>query len=156
MNKNRSRGMKDRRDVWHTIFIGRLSTMVSKRALWECFGQYGKVKGVFIPHSTKRGRREFTFGFVRYKYEYEMMKAIELGNNRKIDGGSIVVNKARYSWSKRKQRNELELTGSTRNIKRQEWLVNNNRSYRDAVLGASSCAAGGDPLTTRVEKHVVD
>ncbi|XVE85326.1 hypothetical protein DITRI_Ditri17bG0082700 [Diplodiscus trichospermus] len=58
---------------------------------------------VYILSSVKGDReKETTFAFVRYKFEAEMKRAIECGNNRKIDGWHIAVKETSYGWSKRR------------------------------------------------------
>ncbi|XVE62754.1 hypothetical protein DITRI_Ditri06bG0144700 [Diplodiscus trichospermus] len=65
----------------------RIGKRVSKGTLWEAFNAYGRLKDVYIHYSTKGDRgKETTFVFVRYKFKSEMLKAIEVGNNRRIDG----------------------------------------------------------------------
>ncbi|XVE71010.1 hypothetical protein DITRI_Ditri10aG0115500 [Diplodiscus trichospermus] len=54
---------------------------------------------VFIPYSANgSGDKETKFAFVRFKYKSEMMKAIEMDNNRRIEGWCIRVKEAAYGW----------------------------------------------------------
>ena len=79
-----------------TIFVGSLSRRTSKSALWESFCEYGKVVDVYILRLSMNPYRTKTFVFVRYKTEAEMLRAIEHGNNRRVDGWFIKVKKASY------------------------------------------------------------
>ncbi|XVE63687.1 hypothetical protein DITRI_Ditri07aG0039900 [Diplodiscus trichospermus] len=124
-----------------SIFVDSLSRRVSKVALWEAFNNYGRVMDVYI-HSFVKGNREkeTTFAFVRYKFEAEMIRVIEGGNNRGIDGWHIIVKEASYGWSERK---------ILKHYHSQSWRSKNNtvrsnsgenpvghkdtRSYRDMV-----------------------
>ena len=53
---------------------------------------------VYIPRGRKSSNKDTAFAFVRYKFESESLKAIEKGNNRRIDGWYIRVKKASYGW----------------------------------------------------------
>ena len=88
----------DWRSSLFTIFIGNLSNIVSRRALWDAFLEYGKVMDIYIPRGNNIPFKGSTFAFVRYKLEFEMVKAIEHGNYRRIDGWNIKVKKASYGW----------------------------------------------------------
>ena len=81
--------------------MGNLSKRVSRKALWEAFLEYGQVVDVYTPRVSNRPAKGFTFAFVRYKLEFEMWKAIENGNNRRVDGRFIRVKKASYGWTDR-------------------------------------------------------
>ncbi|XVE90105.1 hypothetical protein DITRI_Ditri20bG0050800 [Diplodiscus trichospermus] len=74
-----------------TIFVDRLSTRVSRKALLEVFNLYGKVVDVFIPLRKRREDSKTTFALVRYKHENEMRRATERANNRKIDGWHVLL-----------------------------------------------------------------
>ncbi|XVE52249.1 hypothetical protein DITRI_Ditri02bG0108000 [Diplodiscus trichospermus] len=96
-------GRSDWRASLFSIFVDRLSRRVSIEALWKAFGEYGKVMDVFIPfHDSGNRERNTTFAFVRYKQKSEMLKAIEEGNMRRIDGWFIRVKEASYSWRARR------------------------------------------------------
>ncbi|XVE67271.1 hypothetical protein DITRI_Ditri08aG0147200 [Diplodiscus trichospermus] len=83
----RMRAFRDWRASLFTIFVNNLSCRLSKGALWEAFNAYGRVRDVYIHYSAKGDRgKKTTFAFVRYKFKSEMFKAIEVGNNRRIDG----------------------------------------------------------------------
>ncbi|XWS08054.1 hypothetical protein CRYUN_Cryun41cG0044900 [Craigia yunnanensis] len=87
----------DWRSSLFSIFLGNLSTRVSRSALWEVFLQYGMVVDVYISYATNRHLKDGTFAFVRYKRESEMWRAIEDGNNRRVESSlripsSVFVN----------------------------------------------------------------
>ena len=80
----------------YTVFVGNLSQKVFKSALWEMFCEYDKVVDVYIPHLSMKPFRVKTYAFVRYKKKAKMLRAIEHGNNRRVDGWFIKVKKASY------------------------------------------------------------
>ncbi|XVF30335.1 hypothetical protein REPUB_Repub16aG0048300 [Reevesia pubescens] len=90
----------DRRSRLYLTFVENISRRLSKKALWEAFSVYSTVVNVYIPSFYRFGKvRNVTFAFVRYKFEFQLKKAIEEGNNRKIDGHFIKVQKAHYGWT---------------------------------------------------------
>ncbi|XVF15143.1 hypothetical protein REPUB_Repub09cG0124200 [Reevesia pubescens] len=80
------------------VFVkNNLSCRISNEALREAFNVYDRVVEVYISYFSKLGKvRPFTFAFVRFKFEYELTKAIEEGNYRRMDGRLIRVKKASY------------------------------------------------------------
>ncbi|XVE49437.1 hypothetical protein DITRI_Ditri01bG0082300 [Diplodiscus trichospermus] len=95
-------GRLDWRASLFFVFVDRLGRKVSKGALWDAFGEYGKVMDVFISYSVRGNRiRNTTFAFVRYQHRSEMLKAIEKGNLRRIDGWVIRVKEPLYGWGAR-------------------------------------------------------
>ncbi|XVE78855.1 hypothetical protein DITRI_Ditri14bG0011600 [Diplodiscus trichospermus] len=130
-----------------SIFVDNLSHRVSKRALWEAFGEYGRVMDVYTPSSFRGSRaKKTTFACVRYKFRSEMLKAIRFENKRRIDGWRIRMKQTSYGGKDRRfSRHNLahflwdkevrELTtneGTT--------VLKDNKSYRDVVLGEDKIA----------------
>ncbi|XVF33170.1 hypothetical protein REPUB_Repub17cG0145500 [Reevesia pubescens] len=75
-----------------------------------------------------------------------MWKAIENGNNRKIDGRFITVRKITTSWKEKNlykkkgvQRSEVELLGAPIQT---TTTVRDFRSYKEALIGASKVVVG--------------
>ncbi|XVE68919.1 hypothetical protein DITRI_Ditri09bG0108400 [Diplodiscus trichospermus] len=124
------------------VYVGNLSNRVSKGAIWEAFSEYGRVMDVYIP-SSFRGNwgKDTIFGFVRYKFRSEMVNAIIVGNNRKIDGRFIRANEASYRWSERRVSKLNQSQGSSRytvmnkRYGRRSWELRDYRSYADMVRG---------------------
>ncbi|XVE57704.1 hypothetical protein DITRI_Ditri04bG0111000 [Diplodiscus trichospermus] len=65
------------------------------------FNKYGREMDIFIPVKDKCRRKATMFAFVRYKYEFKMKRAVEAGNNRRIDGWNIVVKRANHGWKEK-------------------------------------------------------
>ena len=118
--------------------MGNLSKRVSKSVLWEAFLEYGKVVDIFIPRYRNDTSKSNTFAFVRYKFELEMKKTIEHGNNRKVDGWYIRVNKASFGWKDRRN-HKLQWRKKPVKIPKNEkgyLAVRDNRSYKKVLLGS--------------------
>ncbi|XVE51579.1 hypothetical protein DITRI_Ditri02bG0052800 [Diplodiscus trichospermus] len=97
---------------------------------------------VFVSFSFRRNRnRDITFGFVRYKCKYEMVKAIQYGNNRKIDGWIIRVKEAIYGWNERRLRKSDQIHDRGKNSAMTTKYGGGSRgpsgyrSYSDVVVG---------------------
>ena len=79
---------------------------------------------------------------MRYKEERELLRAVKLGNGRKIDGHIIHVKKARFGWGER--RNTVAVNGHNLSSKRPMndssslRATRDTRSYKDVVTGLSS------------------
>ena len=133
--------LPDWRSNLYSAFVDNLSLRVSKGALWDAFCDYGKVVDVHIPRFPKRqNNKGTTFAFVRYKFESELLKAIEGGNNRRIDGWHIRVKKAIFNWKERSSPQKLqrweEKNGEAPRDGKISFAIRDNRSYRDALMGA--------------------
>ena len=138
---------------------------MSRGALWEAFSTYGKVIDVFISFQNRRTKnRAATFAFVRYKNEYELSKAIEFGNNRRIDGRHIKVKKASYGWNERStkagsQESVSKVSESQKSSKNLD-ACRDDRSYKDALVGtnppASENRADKDASTSAEAMPVVE
>jgi RNA recognition motif-containing protein len=80
------------------LFVGGIPFRMSEDDLREMFSQAGEVISVFIPkdHATKRPRG---FAFVEMADEKRGQKAIQMFDNKDVEGRLIKVNFARPSVS---------------------------------------------------------
>ncbi|XVF04126.1 hypothetical protein REPUB_Repub05bG0055200 [Reevesia pubescens] len=149
----RTGAKEDWRSKLFTVFVDNLSFRVAKPALREVFNVYGKVCDLYIPvNGGIRKGRTSNFSFIRYFYEDEMWKAIEGGNNRKIDGRFITVRKATTSWKERNlykkkssQRPEVDPLGATIQT---IMATRDFRSYKEALIGAPMAVVGSQQKKT--------
>ena len=132
--------MGDWRSSLFTIFVGNLSYRVPRRALWEAFLSYGRVMDVYIPRDRKHPSNASTFAFVRYKRESEMIKAIEYGNGRLVDGWSIKVKKATYGWGDRAKPVSKQQTNTSKSnqVHGAPAALRDDRTYRDVLNGGGT------------------
>ncbi|XVF26346.1 hypothetical protein REPUB_Repub14bG0008100 [Reevesia pubescens] len=103
---------------------------------------YGRVLDVYISRFDKEGRiRNVTFAFVRYKFAHEAVKAIEEGNNRKIDGRFIKVQKADKGRSRETRSTPQTTHGGTES--KLEGALRNGRTYKEVLVGAKETVNTG-------------
>lgn len=76
------------------LFIGNLSYDSQEDSLKELFSEAGKVESAVIIKDKISGRSK-GFGFVEMSSEEEAKKAVEMINEKELDGRNIVVNEAR-------------------------------------------------------------
>ncbi len=76
------------------LYVGGLSYNTTDETLKEVFSEAGTVVSAIIIIDKISGRSR-GFGFVEMSSEEEAEKAIEMFNNKEIDGRRITVNKAR-------------------------------------------------------------
>ncbi len=76
------------------LFIGGIAWKTTEDALKEAFAAAGTVESATIITDRMSGRSK-GFGFVEMSTEEEAQAAIEMWNNKELDGRSIVVNEAR-------------------------------------------------------------
>lgn len=76
------------------LFVGSLSFNTTEDGLKAAFAAAGNVESVAIITDRMTGRPK-GFGFVEMATEEEAAKAIEMLNNKELDGRTIVVNEAR-------------------------------------------------------------
>ncbi|GMI65924.1 hypothetical protein HRI_000261700 [Hibiscus trionum] len=80
-----------------TTFIDNLSKRVSRTALRELFGHYGKVTRVFIPVVNRRAKyKHYTFALISMACKEDMLAVISKLHNTRIDGRVISVSQAKY------------------------------------------------------------
>ncbi|KAK8663275.1 hypothetical protein V6N13_083098 [Hibiscus sabdariffa] len=74
------------------VFVDYVSKRIHKASLKEAFSGYGRVTDVYIAYyNPRRSRKRYTFAFVRFSTRAEAVKAIEMGNNRSMDGFYLKV-----------------------------------------------------------------
>ena len=76
------------------LFVGNISYNSTEQSLQELFSQAGTVESAVIITDRVSGRSK-GFGFVEMSSEEEAKKAIELLNEKDIDGRNITVSEAR-------------------------------------------------------------
>lgn len=76
------------------LYVGNLSFNVTEEQLRELFSQAGTIKEValIVDRDTRRPKG---FGFVEMTTQVEAEKAIEMFNERELDGRRMMVNMAR-------------------------------------------------------------
>lgn len=80
------------RDFW-MLFISNLAPIATEKDLYGHFREAGLVFDVFIPRNKHSGDSR-GFGFVRYKIEWDVKKAINILNVHLIGGRKISVQMA--------------------------------------------------------------
>jgi RNA recognition motif-containing protein len=76
------------------LYVGSLSYDTTEDSLKELFSQAGTVDSASIITDKFSGRSK-GFGFVEMSSEEEAKKAIEMFNEKELDGRKIIVNEAR-------------------------------------------------------------
>ena len=76
------------------LYVGNLSYETTEDALKELFSQAGTVSSASIITDKFSGKPK-GFGFVEMSSEEETQKAIEMLNEKELDGRKIIVNEAR-------------------------------------------------------------
>ncbi len=76
------------------LYIGGLSYDTTEDALRAAFSQAGAVASVSII-SDKMSGRSRGFGFVEMEKDEEAQGAIDMWNNKELDGRTLTVNEAR-------------------------------------------------------------
>jgi RNA recognition motif-containing protein len=76
------------------LYVGSLSYETTEDTLREAFSKAGQVESVAIIIDKMSGRSK-GFGFVEMSSDEEAQKAIEMFNEKELDGRKIMVNEAR-------------------------------------------------------------
>jgi len=76
------------------LYVGNLDYSVTSGQLTELFSQAGTVVGADVISDRYSGKSK-GFGFVEMGSEEEAKKAIEMFNEKELQGRKIVVNEAR-------------------------------------------------------------
>ena len=76
------------------LFVGGLSFKTTEQGLAEAFSQAGTVLSAVII-TDRMTHRSKGFGFVEMENDDEADKAIEMYNEKELDGRKVVVNEAR-------------------------------------------------------------
>ena len=82
------------------LYIGSLSYDTTEESLSEAFAQAGTVVSAIVIKDKMSGRSK-GFGFVEMSSEEEAQAAIELWNDKELDGRTIKVNEARPMTDRR-------------------------------------------------------
>ncbi|MBU2524697.1 RNA-binding protein [Patescibacteria group bacterium] len=77
-----------------TLFVGSISYTTTEESLNEAFSQAGTVTSAKIITDKMSGRSK-GFGFVDMESDEDAQKAIEMWNEKELDGRKIFVNEAR-------------------------------------------------------------
>ncbi len=76
------------------LFVGSLAWATTDQNLRDAFEQAGTVESAQVITDRMSGRSK-GFGFVEMATEEEAQKAIEMWNEKELDGRKIIVNEAR-------------------------------------------------------------
>lgn len=76
------------------LYVGGLSYDTTENTLKETFGKAGTVETATVIMDRMSGRSK-GFGFVEMSSDEEATKAIEMFNDKELDGRTITVNEAR-------------------------------------------------------------
>jgi len=76
------------------LYVGNLDYGVTSDKLGELFGQAGTVQSAAVITDKYSGRSK-GFGFVEMSSEEEAKKAIEMFNDKELEGRKMIVNVAR-------------------------------------------------------------
>ncbi|OMO53459.1 hypothetical protein COLO4_36731, partial [Corchorus olitorius] len=86
---------QDWRSSFFSVHVNFLSLNTTISDLWKKFSAFGRVADVFL---SNRGRQDYvgnyTFAFVRFRFEAEMNNAIIRGDGTFMDGRRIRVSRA--------------------------------------------------------------
>ncbi len=76
------------------LFVGGLPWAVNDQQLGEIFAEAGTVESANVVLDKMTGRSR-GFGFVEMSTDEEAQKAVELLNNKEVDGRTIIVSEAK-------------------------------------------------------------
>ena len=76
------------------LYVGNLPYTITLDQLKEHFSQAGNIVDAVVISDKYTGRSK-GFGFVEYETEEDAQKAIEMFNEKELDGRNIIVNVAR-------------------------------------------------------------
>ncbi|KAK9044035.1 hypothetical protein V6N11_072357 [Hibiscus sabdariffa] len=119
-----------------SIFINYVSKRIHPSSLKAAFEEYGVVRDVYIAyHSPKRFNMKSTFAFVRFSNIWEVLSAVDLANNRKMDGFTIKVSLDRSfamatGGSNGGKRSKVHTTSEKLNC----YKVKDDRTYMEALM----------------------
>jgi RNA recognition motif-containing protein len=82
------------KDSMQRLYVGNLPYTVNAQQLQEVFEAAGKVTSAFVV-TDKQTRRSKGFGFVEFEDDADAQKAIEMFNNKPMEGRNLVVNIAK-------------------------------------------------------------
>ncbi|KAK8532100.1 hypothetical protein V6N12_053549 [Hibiscus sabdariffa] len=120
-----------------SVFVDFISKRIHRATLREAFAGYGKVVDTYIAYNNPgRQKRRYTFAFIRFSNREEALKAVELSNNRRMDGFTIKV------FLGNNQAKSIKMGGATvtnkpsiPNLNKKEYCkFTNGRSYKKVLL----------------------
>ncbi len=76
------------------LFVGNLPWSINTDQLREMFAEAGEISDAIVLSDKFTGRSK-GFGFVTFVNDEDAEKAIEMFNDKEVDGRNIIVNKAR-------------------------------------------------------------
>lgn len=76
------------------LFVGGINYRTTDDGLKNAFAQAGEVVSARVISDKMTGRSR-GFGFVEMASDEDAQKAIEMWNNKELDGRAIIVNEAR-------------------------------------------------------------
>ena len=76
------------------LYVGNLSYDTNEDGLKDAFSQAGTIESATVITDKMSGRSK-GFGFVEFATDEEAKKAIEMWNDKELDGRAIVANEAR-------------------------------------------------------------
>lgn len=80
----------DENTLSHTLYIGNLSFNTTESTLRDLFQSCGELRTVTIARHNKHGQQVSNgYGFIEYKYQNDMSRALKLFQHRTIDGHTI-------------------------------------------------------------------
>lgn len=77
------------------LYVGGISYDTTQQGLQDAFAQAGTVVSASIIPDRKTGRPHAGFGFVEMGSEADAKAAIEMWNDKELDGRRLKVNEAR-------------------------------------------------------------
>ncbi|GMI95276.1 hypothetical protein HRI_003196900 [Hibiscus trionum] len=131
----------------YAVFVTNVSKRIRPNALREAFSVYGKVLRVFIAyHNQKRSKALSTFAFVNFSDKKEAMKAVSLGNNRRLDGFVIKV----FVDDRRVKDAKVSKVDSGTKLNRvfRENCRRDGRSYKSVLMANIQPASSGSVQAT--------
>ncbi|OMO62830.1 reverse transcriptase [Corchorus capsularis] len=147
----------------HLVFVGNISEGITRKDLWDKFNDFGIVVDVFMPPRRKGGSR--SFAFIRYRFQDELIRAVQRGNGMKFGGMALVVPKAtvrkldreshgRISWERNKVRvrSDSGRFGKSENdrVQKSHWKEKPQHEKRDNAIIA---VRGNNSGTTKESKE---
>ncbi|KAL4387432.1 hypothetical protein GQ457_09G028790 [Hibiscus cannabinus] len=146
-----------------SVFVDFISKRIHRATLKEAFSGYGKVIDTYIAYNNPgRLNRSYTFAFVRFSNREEALRAVEFGNNRRMDGFTIKVFLANNE-SKKTRPGIVTANAkaySPKPNKKELFKLTNGRSFKEVLLTKSEpgrpCSFNGDPEEIRGENFKSD
>ncbi|WRX32402.1 RNA recognition motif domain - like 10 [Theobroma cacao] len=113
-----------------TAFVDNVSLRVSWKDLKAFFNQFGVVVDIYLPRVSRN--RITRYAFVRYRYRVELNRAIDMGQNRRLDGRTLSIKEA----DKPKENSYRTGERPTR-IWQEMGVGNGRRTFRECTMRAT-------------------